>query len=471
MRRKKTGWGVLCIAVSCLCLMGCQDRDQQTTKTQTPAQTSEAAAQETPEAGETTDAAQESRNPGETTDAAQESQNPGETMDAAQQTKEPEENRDGRAENTSSQQEQTLYLKGDRQNVLDITPRRKKRIYRAGQSARVEETLTAQKKVKAYPQENPLWAYNPYGTNPSSLYLYFTTEQKCSVRMTIHVKHKKIPDYTRTLSNGALGNVTTEHEYQLTGLVPGYRNHIRLELMDEQGNVMSTLRYAVSIPKGSVPVIDRAIRKKYRKSKSEQLYTVVTGDKKGHYALGYYDRDGVLRASMPLEDNAAKSLNVVYDTLVYRTASHKLVRVNSLGQVMEVVSVRGYVPLSGMVSDDQGNLYFVGKKQGDGKRYVLCYNLGTRKVRKAVCLERYLSKGRTVRQILWKESCLYVKTGSRDKVIRLKYHLSQDGTKMRVKIRRQKHKKKNFWKEAMPVTVSSGKQVISAEDWTGFWYY
>lgn len=456
MRRKKTGWSVLCIAVSCLCLMGCQDRDQQATKTRTPVQTSDAATQETPEAGKTSDTAQESRNPGE-------------TIDAAQQTKEPEENRDG--QNSSSQTEQPLYLKGKRQNVLDITPRRKSRIYRTGQSARVEETLTAQKKVKAYPQENPLWAYNPYGTNPSSLYLYFTTEQKCSVRMTVHVKHKKIPDYTRTLSNGALGNVTTEHEYQLTGLVPGYRNHIRLELTDEQGNILSTLRYAVSMPKGSVPVIDRAIRKQYKNSEKEQLYAVVTGDKKGQYALGYYDRAGVLRASMPLEDNVAKSLNVVYDTLVYRTARDKLVRVNSLGQVMEVVSVRGYVPLSGMVSDDQGNLYFVGKKRENGRRYVICYNLGSRKIRKEVCLERYLSKGRKVSRILWKENCLYVKTGGTDKVIRLKYRLSQDGVKMRVKVRRQKHKKKNFWKETMPVTITSGKQVISAEDWTGLWYY
>ena len=62
------------------------------------------------------------------------------------------------------------------------------------------------------------------------MYLFFQTDGKCYCRYTISVKNDKIPDFTRTLANGASGNVSTEHEYQIIGLVPGQTNFITLKL-------------------------------------------------------------------------------------------------------------------------------------------------------------------------------------------------------------------------------------------------
>lgn len=116
---------------------------------------------------------------------------------------------------------QTLYLSGSDKNVVTRDYAGLDEVYNESRSASAEKMLTELKKKRDYSEKDVLWAYNPYGTNPDSLYMYFKSKGNFYCRYTISVDDDKIPDFTRTLDNGASGNVSKEHEYQIIGLVPG----------------------------------------------------------------------------------------------------------------------------------------------------------------------------------------------------------------------------------------------------------
>ena len=59
----------------------------------------------------------------------------------------------------------------------------------------------------------------------------------------------KISDFTRTLDNGASGNVSKEHEYQIIGLVPGRTNNLIVKLYNKKDELANTLYYKVDMPK------------------------------------------------------------------------------------------------------------------------------------------------------------------------------------------------------------------------------
>ncbi|MDE6851333.1 MAG: aryl-sulfate sulfotransferase N-terminal domain-containing protein, partial [Lachnospiraceae bacterium] len=123
-----------------------------------------------------------------------------------------------------------LVLSGGDQNVITTALSPGNDVYHLDKSAEVEKMLTDIKKNKQFTFASPMWAYNPYGTNKLSLYLYFKSDGKGYCRYTISVDDPAIPDFTRTLLNDGSGNLSKEHEYQLIGLIPGQRNIITLRL-------------------------------------------------------------------------------------------------------------------------------------------------------------------------------------------------------------------------------------------------
>ena len=105
-----------------------------------------------------------------------------------------------------------LYMTGDRKNVVTTTFQSVREVYSTARSAEVEENLTNIKKNRIFSLQDALWAYNPFGTNRNSMYVYFKSNGRCYCRYTISVKDKKIPDFTRTAQSGISGNLTKEHE-------------------------------------------------------------------------------------------------------------------------------------------------------------------------------------------------------------------------------------------------------------------
>lgn len=287
-----------------------------------------------------------------------------------------------------------LYMSGDNKNVVTINYTSKKDIYDINSSARAEETLTdIKKKAGKYTPASALWAYNPYGTNNNSLYVYFNTSGKCYCRYTVSVKDKKIPDFTRTLVNHLSGGVSKEHEYQLIGLVPGKTNYIVMKFYNGSDELSNSFTYRIDMPDSDIgaKTIIKSSDGRSKSKLSNGLYTVFSAGKpekvkatrivtkkvkkKGkmvtrrvkktiwkrirNYAILLYDNSGVLRGEIPLDGYCGRNIQMVYDSIAYSCADDKIALVNALGQVTKVYKINGYKQSGEMAYDGFGNLYVI----------------------------------------------------------------------------------------------------------------
>lgn len=235
---------------------------------------------------------------------------------------------------------QTLYLSGDKKNVVTREYGSVDTIYNKAKSAAAEDMLTDIKKKRDYLEEDPLWAYNPYGTNPESLYMYFKSKGRFYCRYTVSVDDDKIPDFTRTLDNGASGNVAMEHEYQIIGLVPDKTNYLIFRLYNKKDELANTLYYKVDMPK-SYSGAQTILKLEEGRSKTplqNGLYTVFAGTGTKKQAVLLYDNSGVLRGEFPTKE-IGYNMEQIYDTLVYEVDDNTLARVNELGQVVDCLEI------------------------------------------------------------------------------------------------------------------------------------
>lgn len=235
---------------------------------------------------------------------------------------------------------QTLYLSGDKKNVVTREYGSVDAIYNKAKSAAAEDMLTDIKKKRDYSEEDPLWAYNPYGTNPESLYMYFKSKGRFYCRYTVSVDDDKIPDFTRTLDNGASGNVAMEHEYQIIGLVPDKTNYLIFRLYNKKDELANTLYYKVDMPK-SYSGAQTILKLEEGRSKTplqNGLYTVFAGTGTKKQAVLLYDNSGVLRGEFPTKE-IGYNMEQIYDTLVYEVDDNTIARVNELGQVVDCLEI------------------------------------------------------------------------------------------------------------------------------------
>ena len=291
-----------------------------------------------------------------------------------------------------------LYISGKNKNVITVKYNSVKDIYDPEKSAAAEENITNIKKRSSFSTASPLWAYNPYGTNRSSMYVYFKTEGKCNCKYTVSVKDSKIPDFTRTLINGGSGNISKEHEYQIIGLVPGKTNYITLNLYNKNDELSQSLTYSVTMPKSScnAKTIIKSSTGYSRKEIQNGLYTifgegrsvkrtstkivskkvVVKGKKLTKrvkktvtkkvkkYAILLYDNSGVLRGEIPLDGYCGRNIENIYDNIVYACANNKITEVNSLGQVVKTFRINGYKQSGEFAYDGFGNIYVIATELG-----------------------------------------------------------------------------------------------------------
>lgn len=297
-----------------------------------------------------------------------------------------------------------LYLSGDDKNVITTAVQQPADVYNSDKSAEVEKMLTDIKKNKEFSFSSPLWAYNPYGTNRLSMYLYFKSEGRAYCRYTVTVKEPDIPDFTRTFLNDGKENLSKEHEYQLIGLVPGKKNFITLQLYNRKHQLSAKQTYSIDVPEitdGAQVKLD--VETGYSKTKiSNGLYTLFSGARTGangkpQYALLQYDNSGFLRSDIPLMGDAARNMQMIYDTLVYASSPNQVVKVNDLGQVMGTYGISGYQISGEYAYDGSASLYLIatkdGKKQTKNSK-ILKLELETKEVTEALDLDTLMPKVR-----------------------------------------------------------------------------
>ena len=245
-----------------------------------------------------------------------------------------------------------LKLKGKEKNVKTFSFDSAKDIYNVEKSAQIREKLELMKRKNTYSVDTPLWVYNPFGTNKLSLYVYFKTPEAYSVKYTIHTDDREIPDFTRKLYSSK-GELLKEHEYQITGLVPGEKNYILLSLYNKKGEMEKQLVYSITpaTPKDAPKLRLTGIEGKSSEKLATGLYVFMGED------IYFYDNSGVLRAMLPMVDSKAANLIFVDGQMVYNYSKNGFTVVDELGQVLENYSMKNYKVAGDFVYDGYGNLF------------------------------------------------------------------------------------------------------------------
>lgn len=287
-----------------------------------------------------------------------------------------------------------LYLSGDKKNVVTIEYSSENDIYNVKNSLKATETITDVKgRAGIYEPQTALWAYNPYGTNNNSMYIYCKTNANCYCRYTISVKDNKIPDFTRTLQSQTENGLTKEHEYQVTGLVFGKTNYIILNFYNNSDELVNTVTYKIDMPESSIgsQTLIKSGNEHGKSKISNGLYVVFSDGKnrevkttrivanktrqngrtitrrvkkdvykkvKG-YAILLYDNSGVLRGEIPLDKYCGRNMQILYNGIAYACANDKIAVVNPLGQVIKVYKIDKYKQSGEFAYDGFGNFYVI----------------------------------------------------------------------------------------------------------------
>ena len=84
-----------------------------------------------------------------------------------------------------------------------------------------------------YTYDNPFVVVNPYGNSPLSAYVLFTTDEPTQITYTVEGKTKDT-EYSYTTKE-----YSVRHEIPLMGLYPGQVNNVKLEVRNENGEVLT----------------------------------------------------------------------------------------------------------------------------------------------------------------------------------------------------------------------------------------
>lgn len=261
--------------------------------------------------------------------------------------------------------------------------------YSEGRNKEIEK----KKKRNVYNFESPLWQWNLYGTNNLSMYLYFKTTEKVSVRYTVQVADEKIPNFTRTLYNGAQNNLTREHSYQLIGFVPGQLNYVILEIYGSKGKLLNKKCFGINVPKlesGADEKLEVTIGKS-EENITNGLYTVFS-DK----FIWLYDNSGCLRGEIPIAGKTSQKILYYEDCMFYGLDDNRFVLVNALGQVKDNYSLGKYSQYADFIYNGYGQMWILasknGKKNKSVKDTVIALDMKSKQVTKLFDMENMLGK-------------------------------------------------------------------------------
>ena len=215
-------------------------------------------------------------------------------------------------------------------------------IYTESYQADVQKEIDQLKAERDYTPADPLLLVNPYGTNTTGLYIWFETRDAFTVSYTIHADG--YPDFSRTLSS----EPTTEHEYQIIGMVPSALNTITLELTDSAGGVSSFSfeQQAPALLRGESFTTLEVTEGTSTQELGDTLYTMLGPQEKATFTYQpytcAYDAAGVARMEIPLVNYRTERQTFANDLMYYNISYNTIVGVNSLGKMVERFDLNHY---------------------------------------------------------------------------------------------------------------------------------
>ena len=292
-----------------------------------------------------------------------------------------------------------LYRTGANQNVETFSFQNNQAIYNVSKSEQVKDKLDKLKRKRDYTFSSPLWAYNPFGTNALSMYVYFKNSEPTYLKYTISVKDAAIPDFTRTLYNGESGNLTRKHEYQLVGLIPDMENYIVLKLYNERNQLLNKVTYKIDLADISTkaPIKLATTTGNSKTQLSNGLFYVLglnNSSKQKECTSYLYDNSGVLRGIIPLTNDQSDSIELIEGKMIYDYGVNKLAEVTPLGQVTKIYDLGKYRKHHDFVYDGFGHLLVLAtdpsKQSKSVEDLVLSVDMKTGKVKKIIDMETLL---------------------------------------------------------------------------------
>lgn len=232
-------------------------------------------------------------------------------------------------------------------------------VYNVEDQQAIADRLDDEKKSQEYTFDNMLIEYNPFGTNTQSLYVYFNTDEAVSISYNIHVDDEEIDDFRRGVWQE--NTYTTEHEFQVIGLIPDMENTITFFMTREDGSTdTKEIVYEMGSLLGTEEVVLDSEFQKDTQELEDGLYVVLGNDSDALDFMYYYDNQGVLRGEIPIIGYRSHRLLFDENSVYFSISETELAQMNRLGQVTNVYDLGNYKLHQDYVFDDNGNMLILG---------------------------------------------------------------------------------------------------------------
>lgn len=207
----------------------------------------------------------------------------------------------------------------------------------------IEKQIEALKEENSYTLEDPLVIADPYGTNTTGLYVFFTSDTAAKASYTVSA------DGYEPFGEELYGDYTTEHEYLLIGMIPDTVNTITLTLQDEEGETAGTLELEYDAPSlaGSEENTQLEVKEgESGKELSDGLYTMLGNrtdeDNEETDFILLYDNYGTLRTEIPIKSYRACNILFGDDEIYFSASANELVAMDRLGRITEIYTLGDY---------------------------------------------------------------------------------------------------------------------------------
>ncbi len=211
-------------------------------------------------------------------------------------------------------------------------------IYTTDYQDEMDEELIAERDEETHSIDNIYVKENPYGTNTTSLYVYFTTDDATSVSYT--VSSDGYADFSADAYQG--DDYMTEHEFLVLGLIPDQSNTITFTITDEDGNETTTsIDYDGPSLLGTEEIqLEQTVSADDGTDLGNGLYAILGNDSDDQDFMFYYDTNGVLRGEIPILFYRSHRLLFDDDGLMWFSVStEKMVGMNRLGKLEKILDL------------------------------------------------------------------------------------------------------------------------------------
>ena len=251
-----------------------------------------------------------------------------------------------------------------KQNRIERLNARIENVYTADYQDMADDKLEQEKSKSSATEDDMFVTEDPYGTNTTSLYVYFTTDDAVAVSYTVHADG--YTDFTRDAYQESQYSKT--HEFQLLGLIPGEKNTVAITLTDADGKSRThAIEHRGASLLGNEEVqLEKTVAADSGEDLGGGLYAILGNDSDEQDFMFYYDTNGVLRGEIPVLYYRSHRLLCDDDGLMWFSAStHHMVAMNRLGKLEKIYDLGSdYILHHDYAMDSNGDIVLLATELG-----------------------------------------------------------------------------------------------------------